>query len=217
MQIDCQNIKVYGSVQGRLISHDGLVEVYGPVFGNIISDNFHKYDKVGVIIRGDIDKYASVLCKNGNIEIYGNSVSGNISGRCTEMIIKSDVLTGSIFSESGIYVYLTCKMSNVLWLKLNDIKNVFVDCNLKVRCMFAFDSKFYVRKGKEFRLSDKCQNCEIFSLSSKFWRFGLSELRNLIKLNVTDQVIGPLAIGLQGVVINPLVISKDVVYGCTRK
>ncbi|WP_257616639.1 hypothetical protein [Ehrlichia ruminantium] len=224
LQIDCQNIKVYGTVKGRLISADGLIEIYGPVYGSIICKSVCKSDVTGVIIQGDVDKYASILCTNGNIEIYGNNVCGNISAQDTEMIIKSDMFMGSIFSDGGIYLYFSCKANNVLWLKLNNIKNVFVDCNLKVKCMFAFCSKFYVRKGKEFRLNDRCRDCEVFSLSNKFWRFELSELKNLIKMNVTGEVVDPLTMELQhvnntvqGVVVNPLVDSESAIFNCAHK
>ncbi|UOD98960.1 hypothetical protein IMW63_01005 [Ehrlichia ruminantium] len=223
LQIDCQNIKVYGTVKGRLISADGLIEIYGPVYGSIICKSVCKSDLTGVMIQGDVDKYASILCTNGSIEIYGNNVCGNISAQDTEMIIKSDMFMGSIFSDGGIYLYFSCKANNVLWLKLNNIKNVFVDCNLKVKCMFAFGSKFYVRKGKEFRLNDRCRDCEVFSLSSKFWRFELSELKNLIKMNVTGEVVDPLAMELQhvnntveGVVVNP-VDSESAIFNCAHK
>ncbi|QLK57595.1 hypothetical protein [Ehrlichia ruminantium] len=223
LQIDCQNIKVYGTVKGRLISADGLIEIYGPVYGSIICKSVCKSDLTGVMIQGDVDKYASILCTNGNIEIYGNNVCGNISAQDTEMIIKSDMFMGSIFSDGGIYLYFSCKTNNVLWLKLNNIKNVFVDCNLKVKCMFAFGSKFYVRKGKGFRLNDRCRDCEVFSLSSKFWRFELSELKNLIKMNVTGEVVDPLAMELQhvnntveGVVVNP-VDSESAIFNCAHK
>ncbi|QGR02259.1 hypothetical protein EDL79_00960 [Ehrlichia ruminantium] len=221
-QINCQSIKVYGNVQGCIISNDGLVEVNGSVSGHVVCNSLYKSSNNGIIVRGDVAKFASVSCTNGNIEMYGNNVAGDITGQNTEIVIKSDAFTGSIFSSDGIYLYIACKVGNAFWLKLNNIRNVFIDCHLKVKYLLAFSCRFCVKKGKDFKLSDKCSDCEVSLLSSKFWTFEVSELKRLIALEFSKQEGNSGAINtqrvdnnVQGVVVDSLAYESVVHdYAC---